>query len=685
MPFAVQSIGRAVELGEFVPYFQPLVDLRSGKIHGFEVLARWKHPTLGLVPPMKFIPLVERFGLMNDLSACLMTQAFRAAHTLPVSFGFSFNLSPSQLHDRALPEMIRSLADEAEFDLKRLTVELTESALVDDLELAGAVAADLKGMGIRLSLDDFGTGYSSLLHLQALPFDELKVDISFVRSMVKSRQSRKITAAVVSLGISLGLRTVAEGIEDQSQANLLAWQGCDLGQGYLYGRPIPAADLLASLSERHAGVWGTSEGPSASIADPSISFDAHPSERLSQLRAIYDSAPVGLAFIDCDLRYVNLNQRLAAMNGHSVQAHLCRKVSEMVPPATYRQLEPILMRAIAGEPVAPFEIRRPAAEPGDPVVTLVESYEAVRDEAGEILGVCVSVTDISIVKQKEEALRESEDHYRHAVELSPQTPWTMEPDGTIKISSRWTALTGLTQEQSSHAGWLSAVHAEDLGHVRAGFRIAIKTGTAMSLEFRVRDIDGAWIWMRSYGAPRRNAAGEVVRWYGSLESIDDYKRALEELRRSETRLRAIFDAVPVGIVLTESSTGRVLNANPRAEELIGFEFKPGMVWTPEGWEAFDSGGRPIAGSNLPLTRATRSGESSGVEELVRLRRPDGSMIWLTLMAMPIHLENGVQLGGVLVVQEADNSKREPRPLLEIARTVTSAISAVARKSPGQAA
>jgi len=127
------------------------------------------------------------------------------------------------------------------------------------------------------------------------------------------------------------------------------------------------------------------------MADPFLSLDSHPTERLSQLRAIYDSAPVGLAFIDCDMRHVNLNQRLAAMNGRSVQAHLGHKVSEMVSLAVYKQFEPNLKRALAGESVPPFEVRRPATEPGGPAVTLLLSYQPVRNEAGEILGVCVSV------------------------------------------------------------------------------------------------------------------------------------------------------------------------------------------------------------------------------------------------------------------------------------------------------
>jgi EAL domain-containing protein (putative c-di-GMP-specific phosphodiesterase class I) len=161
-----------------------------------------------------------------------------------------------QLHDRSLPKLLELMADEAEFELNRLTVELTESALVDDLDLAGKVAEDVKQMGIHLALDDFGTGYSSLLHLQSLPFDELKVDASFVRSMTQSRQSRKITAAVVSLGLSLGLQTVAEGIEDQSQANLLAWQAAISVRAISMATPSGRraggpARTLKSVSRRH--------------------------------------------------------------------------------------------------------------------------------------------------------------------------------------------------------------------------------------------------------------------------------------------------------------------------------------------------------------------------------------------------------------------------------------------------
>lgn len=680
MPFAQQRICQALDAGEFVPYFQPLVDLRAGRIHGFEILARWIDPDHGLIPPRKFIAAVERYGLINRLSAALLAQAFTAVRTLPKDFGLSVNLSPSQLHDRTLPSLISRMADEAEFDLKRLTVELTETALVDDLDLAGAVAADFKRLGIRLALDDFGTGYSSLLHLQSLPFDELKVDISFVRSMAESRQSRKITAAVISLGLSLGLQTVAEGIEDQSQANLLAWQGCTLGQGYLYGRPIPAAEIPASLSQTHPGVWVTNEVP-ASIGDPFLSLDAHPTQRLSQLRAIYDSAPVGLAFVDCDLHYVNLNQKLAQMNGRSVQAHLGRCVSDIVPPSTYQQFEPYLRRALRGEAFPGIEVQTAPEAAGEPARTLMVSYQPVRDEASEILGVCVSIADITAMKQKEEALRESEDHYRHAVELNPQTPWVMDAHGNnISVSSRWEKLTGLSPEQSRDYGWLDAVHPDDQVRIRATLDTALITGEPLDVEYRVRHSDGPWIWMRSRGAARRDAEGKIIRWYGSAESIDEHKRAVDELRaseaglrRSEARLRALFNSVPVGIVLTESSSGKVLSANPRAEELLGFRFEQDMIWNNEKWQAFDPCGKRIRRSNFPLVRAIRSGKPTTAKE-VRLRRPDGSEIWLSLTATPVRLDDGEQLGGILIIQDIDTRKRECEHLLELARELTLAAS-----------
>ncbi len=201
-----------------------------------------------------------------------------------------------------------------------MVVEITETALADNLERARKIAEELKALGCKLALDDFGTGYSSLRHMQSLPFDELKVDSSFVRSMVHQRESRKIVAAVVGLGQSLGLTTVAEGVETQEQAEMLCWLGCDIGQGWLFGKPISAEDLPAAISAPRQPIVRHPVFPGKSLSLGSL--EGLPALRLAQLQAVYDGAPVGLGFLDRNLRYVNLNLQLAEMHGISAEEHL---------------------------------------------------------------------------------------------------------------------------------------------------------------------------------------------------------------------------------------------------------------------------------------------------------------------------------------------------------------------------
>ena len=206
---------RALENGEFFPYFQPLVVLATGKLHGFEVLARWKHPNLGTIPPDIFIPLAESNGLIREVSSQVLQKAFEAIALHGKGLRLAFNISPLQLKDLALPRHIRQLAEDAGFPLECATVEITETAIAEDMNAARSISADLKAMGCRIALDDFGTGYSSLYHLKSLPFDELKVDRTFVSSMTTERESRKIVAAVVGLGQSLGPENGSRGRRDR--------------------------------------------------------------------------------------------------------------------------------------------------------------------------------------------------------------------------------------------------------------------------------------------------------------------------------------------------------------------------------------------------------------------------------------------------------------------------------------
>lgn len=240
----------AIPRQEIVPYFEQQIDLSTGRLFGFEALARWEHPTRGLIPPEKFIAIAEDTGMISDLSLSVMRQAFLIAKDWEQSLSLSVNISPLQLKDPWLAQKIVKVLTETGFPASRLELEITEVALFDNLALAQSIVGSIKNQGIRIALDDFGTGYSSLAHLRALPFDRIKIDRSFVGSINVNAESAAIVNAIVRLGESLNLPITAEGIEDAAIEERLRAMGCSKGQGYLYGRPLTAANARRLLAEK---------------------------------------------------------------------------------------------------------------------------------------------------------------------------------------------------------------------------------------------------------------------------------------------------------------------------------------------------------------------------------------------------------------------------------------------------
>ncbi len=253
----------AIPKNEIVPYFEQQVDMISGRITGFEVLARWEHPKRGTIAPDVFIPIAEEIGMIGELSLSIMRQAFTAARDWDAGLTLSVNVSPLQLRDAWLAQKIIKTLVETGFPASRLEIEITESALFDNLPLAQSIVGSLKNQGIRLALDDFGTGYSSLAHLRALPFDRIKIDKSFVTSILDNPESMAIVNTIVRLGDSLNLPTTAEGIEDIAVEERLRGMGCAKGQGYLYGRPLGAAQVRQLLAEKRLLAQAASSGIAA--------------------------------------------------------------------------------------------------------------------------------------------------------------------------------------------------------------------------------------------------------------------------------------------------------------------------------------------------------------------------------------------------------------------------------------
>ena len=245
----------ALERGEFVLHYQPKVRLKDGALLGFEALVRWQHPVRGLLAPNTFIPLAEETGYIVRLGRWVLREACATLHHWQAELSsappleISVNLSAKQFRDPGLAEDVETILRETGLAPSSLQLEVTESVLIDDADAVATALARLKALGVGFKIDDFGTGYSSLNYLHLLPFDSLKIDRSFVMGLLKKDNSNELVKAILSLGESLGMEVVAEGIETPEQATALSELGCLYGQGYLFSRPVPATDAK-SIVER---------------------------------------------------------------------------------------------------------------------------------------------------------------------------------------------------------------------------------------------------------------------------------------------------------------------------------------------------------------------------------------------------------------------------------------------------
>jgi diguanylate cyclase (GGDEF)-like protein len=244
------GIRRGIANGEFRPYYEQQIDIESGELVGFEMLARWESPEMGVVGPDIFIPIAEEIGVIGEMSEALIEQAFEDAKQWDSELTLSVNISPVQMRDPWFAQKLLKLLVRHNFPPNRLDIEITESCLHDNVGMVRSMISSLRNQGVCVSLDDFGTGYSSLAQLRSLPFDRLKIDRAFIAELKEDEHGAKLVDAILAMSDGLKLPVTAEGIENEFVLEALKRMGTMKGQGYHYGRPEPAAQVLERLNQK---------------------------------------------------------------------------------------------------------------------------------------------------------------------------------------------------------------------------------------------------------------------------------------------------------------------------------------------------------------------------------------------------------------------------------------------------
>jgi predicted signal transduction protein with EAL and GGDEF domain len=261
------DLRKALVTEEFELYYQPLVNLQSNDVCGFEALIRWNHPTRGRIAPADFIPLCEETGVIVPLGEWVLRKACAEAVQWPDDIKVAVNVSPAQFKSRSLANAVTSALASSGLPPQRLELEITESVLLNETEATMATLHRLRDIGVQISMDDFGTGYSSLSYLRSFPFDKIKIDRSFIRDLSETDESAAIVRAVTGLGRNLGMATTAEGVETE-QLGQLRDEGCTEVQGYLFSEPLPATDVISLLDKVRRQMRASSHPESPAPLEP---------------------------------------------------------------------------------------------------------------------------------------------------------------------------------------------------------------------------------------------------------------------------------------------------------------------------------------------------------------------------------------------------------------------------------
>lgn len=561
------SMEAALENREFEMYLQPKVFIKNSQIVGAEALVRWRSPTHGLIPPDRFIPILEQNGFIRKLDFFMLEEACRflknsAANGLP-QIPISVNFSKMHLSTDHLVERIFQTVNRIGIDTHLIEIEFTESLSVEGFEMLIEVISDLKLLGFKVSLDDFGSAYSSLNCLKELPIDIIKIDKAFLNSSSDSEKGKMIVAKVVELIKSLRMISVMEGVETNDQVDFLKKMSCDFGQGYFYARPMPAADYINYLKE--GDILTDIQGYLSQQAEDSDKSYLHviPQEFQMdnwELYTLGKNIDMGLmkGYLNEDATVQYVNDRALEYLGytrHEFRAICHNSITAFTHPDDVATVKKNVEQLVTtGKPLK-FQIR--AIRKDGKVIVLQGRSSCVIDDHGRHIGLYAfqDVTEelentrklqssleekireleeaAETERRSKDALRFSEERYRVIVEQSDDImfDWDFDTD-RIFLSDKYIKLFGETpimEHLTTNLGIRERIFPADLPGFERWISSAYRNPGHFIIEFRCRDINERYIWLRGHSTAICDENGKAQRAVGLFANIDSQKNELDAL------------------------------------------------------------------------------------------------------------------------------------------------------------
>lgn len=523
-----RELKRAMERKEFRLYYQPKLDLVTGKIIGVEALIRWDHPEKGLVPPLEFIPLAEETGFIIELgewvltTACLQNKAWQEAGYLPLLM--SVNLSARQLYQPNFVQRVNQILNETKLAPECLIFEITEGIMLDAFH-APRVIKELKSIGVQISLDDFGTGFNSLQYLHELPIDKIKIDQSFIRNCTSDLNDATIVKSVIELAHQLKMGVVAEGIETKEQLNYLQQNLCNIGQGYLFSKPLPPKELVKNFNQIEQVMIRDGFPPERNYQ---IRIkESMENNRQEMLNRVKMQQGLFFKFKKMEGKFIHTlcDGKLLYRMGLTPNQVIGKELSDFLPLSFAEDLDRYYRKAWDGEEDVTYEKEING-------IYYITSLSPIRRGGfvTEVIGASINITKL---KQAEEALKVSESKYRIITENTQDLIRVINLNNRIEYASP-SHETVLGYPPEVYQGHLifEMMHPDDVVRVKNEYADMALSRKPMQTEFRLKYANGGWVDLEIKATPVFHN-DKIKQFVIVARDITKRKQAEELIRKSE--------------------------------------------------------------------------------------------------------------------------------------------------------